>query len=299
MSQPRVNGATPTSAVPLRRCPVTHKTTDQEDFEHDFTTPGKIGNLECPFAKMAQNGLHTPNSQQDPIAAEFHADTVSTTTPSAAPVGVCPIRFLDKHSPEEIAQYFENHKHEIPRSHEVCVKRYQKNEQSIRLLDAKYGNLVNMIQGLGTKHKQYLPETDKESTAKEDGSHDEAMEKWAEDVSKSGIKSDPPQDSGEERVSHFERPLREIRVGESPSRPWGISVPVDRDIPPSAKASEEVKPAPPDPGIRVNETAAHSGDGHYPTQIVFNGPVFIGYAPEDAARFLQSLNLGTFQPQAP
>ena len=47
---------------------------------------------------------------------------------SAVDIGVCPIRFLDQHSPEEVATYFERHKHELPRSHEVCVKRYQSND---------------------------------------------------------------------------------------------------------------------------------------------------------------------------
>ena len=327
MSQPRVNGASSTAVAPPRTCPVTHQTTDQEDFEHDFTTPGKIGNLECPFAKMTQNGLHTPNSQQDPIAAEFHIDKASTVSPPAAPVGACPIRFLDKHSPEEIAQYFENHKHEIPRSHEICVKRYQKNEQSIRLLDAKYGSLVNMIQGLGNKHKQYLPEADKESTAKEDDAHNNAMEEWAENVSRSDVKPDEQIDGEEKRDSRFERPLREIRVGESPSRPWGIPVPVDQRIPVSANASDQdskrhpteppslpsartAAEAPPRPVVEAREPVriAHQPqaeaatsdckDADRPAQIVFNGPVFFGYSPEDAAKFLQALNLGDVQRQA-
>ena len=30
----------------------------------------------------------------------------------------------------------------------------------------------------------------------------------------------------EERVSHFDRPMKDVRVGESPSRPWGIQVPI-------------------------------------------------------------------------
>ena len=62
--------------------------------------------------------------------------------PENTDVGVCPIRFLDQHSPEEVATYFEKHKHELPRSHEVCVRRYQKNEEQIRKLDAKYGSPV-------------------------------------------------------------------------------------------------------------------------------------------------------------
>ena len=55
-------------------------------------------------------------------------------------------------------QYFEKHKHELPRSHEVCINRFQSNAQSIEELDRKYGDLVSMIQGLGQKHQDYLPE---------------------------------------------------------------------------------------------------------------------------------------------
>ncbi|RMZ81575.1 hypothetical protein DV737_g2487, partial [Chaetothyriales sp. CBS 132003] len=281
------NGAAPAAAVPRGRCPINHKAAaDQEDFEHDFTTPGKAGQLGCPFARMTQNGMHTPSSQLDPIALEFHADKASVASPSNGPVGVCPIRFLDKHSPEEIARFFENHKHEIPRSHEVCVRRYQRNEQGARLLDAKYGNLVNMIQGLGNKHKQYLPDADRHSVRKDgDAAQNETMQRWTEDVGQSGFRShhSPGSSNGangddaEERTGHFERPLREVRVGESPSRPWGIPVPLDREIPPSAKVSE------------AGEVAAHQ----YTPQIIFNGPVFIGYSPEDAAKFLRSLNLVT------
>ncbi|RMD44391.1 hypothetical protein DV735_g626, partial [Chaetothyriales sp. CBS 134920] len=228
------------------RCPISHKTAaDQEDFEHDFTTPGKTGQLGCPFARMTQNGMHTPSSQLDPIALEFHAaDKASVTSPSNGPVGVCPIRFLDKHSPEEIAQFFENHKHEVPRSHQLCVRRYQWNDQAARLLDAKYGSLVNMIQGLGNKHKQYLPDADRLSVRRDTYSaQNETLQRWTEDVSQSGLKSNPsPPDSNnvvngddDERTGRFDRQLREIRVGESPSRPWGIPVPLDQEIPPSAK----------------------------------------------------------------
>ena len=78
----------------------------------------------------------------DPIKAEIcgMSDHAAEEAPTEAPVvaksaienhvqsnpdpNVCPIRFLDQHSPVEAATYFENHKHEIPRSHEICVKRY-------------------------------------------------------------------------------------------------------------------------------------------------------------------------------
>lgn len=156
--------------------------------------------------------------------------------PENAEVGVCPIRFLDQHSPEELATYFERHKHELPRSHEVCVLRYQSNEDQIRELDAKYGNIVSMIQGLGAKHKDYLPEeidpAQEDETAVEDAQSAEKVRKWATNVSVRATDGQevPENDNQyeleeEDRQPHFERPLRDIRVGESPSRPWGISIP--------------------------------------------------------------------------
>lgn len=292
--------------VPPKRCPVTHKTTDQEDFEHDFTTPGRIGDLGCPFAKMT--GESGAMCGPDPIAEEFHhGEKASGRSKSSAAAGDrCPIRFLDQHSPEEVAQYFENHKHEIPRSHQICVKRYQQNEQSIRQLDAKYGSLVSMIQGLGNKHKQYLPNDEKVAGEPEQDSV-KAVERWAEDVSHRSESLQEPN-----RTPRFERPLRDIRVGESPSRPWGISVPLGKSPAPSALASDneaivEAKavsnPAAPVLDDKASDAAAkttkfqtgrpkcESERSHPQPQIVFNGPVFFGYSAEQAALFLKNLNL--------
>jgi hypothetical protein len=139
---------------------------------------------------------------------------------------------MDDHSPEELAKYFEAHKHEIPRSHAICVTRFQRSSATMRQIDAKYGSLVNMIQGLSVRHKALLPESG------ENGTSAERVEKWAEDVSSksphpatlSTVEEDevpePEVADEEDRVGHFERPLREVRVGESPSRPWGIPVPI-------------------------------------------------------------------------
>lgn len=142
--------------------------------------------------------------------------------------GVCPIRFLDQHSPEEVAAYFELHKHELPRSHEICVKRYQSNEEQIRQLDAKYGNIVSMIQGLGHKHVSLLPEklADDEQDFDDDdgGASHEKIRQWASTVDTG---PDAPMEEEEERLPHFDRPLKDVRLGESPSRPWGIQVPLD------------------------------------------------------------------------
>jgi hypothetical protein len=327
-----------TSDPVVQKCPVSHKTTNHEDMEHDFTTPGVIGNLECPFARMAENGLQPDlaNGTVDPIAAEFHPDKVSINSvpPSAQAPGKCPIRFLDQHSPEEVAKYFENHKHEIPRSHEICVKRYQQNEQSIRQLDAKYGNLVNMIQGLGVKHKQYLPGDAQNESLRPKRSSVEAVEKWTDGLSHKSL--DPmvealPRESGmgeeEQRKPHFERSLREVRVGESPSRPWGIFVPAaqkpsqsailsDRPSEPVDLARSEIsvpksvqeksaRKCPVDHGLHnslPNNTGAPKSrddlgktvgkEDPSPPHVVFNGPVFFGYSAEKAAALLQSINLG-------
>lgn len=293
------------------KCPVAHRTPDAEDFERDFTTPGVQGNLGCPFARMS-NGL--PNGldgQTDPIAAEFHQDKISTTSPvSEQKPGKCPIRFLDKHSPEEIAKYFENHKHEIPRSHEICVRRYQQNESSARQLDAKYGSLVNMIQGLGVKHKAYLPERDRiEEHDRRSSSH--AVEKWAENLSEHPPPAKDEDLPSEEapRVPHFERTLREVRVGESPSRPWGISVPADNEPSPSALQSQDgiehlkIQPesssaeadAKPTAGAAADHSEITSQKKPLPrndpastttkeprTQIIFNGPTFLTFLPEES-----------------
>ncbi|KAK3676021.1 hypothetical protein LTR78_004213 [Recurvomyces mirabilis] len=191
------------------------------------------------------------SDHNDPVEVEHAAQSHELEEqPHVVPVenaeaGVCPIRFLDQHSPEEVATYFEKHKHQLPRSHEVCVRRYQSNEEQIRQLDAKYGNLVSMIQGLGAKHKELLPdepaEEEEEEVVEFDKKSEEKVRKWASSVSVLAVDG---QDAGrgldevrdvnvdvdadadvEARRPHFERPLREIRVGESPSRPWGIPVP--------------------------------------------------------------------------
>jgi hypothetical protein len=55
----------------------------------------------------------------------------------------------------------------------------------------------------------------------------EMVQNWAKAVSADGIgQEDAAAEEEEDRESRFDRPLKEIRVGESPSRPWGISVPI-------------------------------------------------------------------------
>lgn len=306
---------TPAPAPAPQQCPVSRKVAPTyEELEKDFTTQGKPSSLECPFAKMTKNGVIDPSSQLDPIAAEFHADSLSAQSlDEARACGRCPMRFMDKHSPEEIAEYFEKHKHELPRSHEICVKRYQQNESSIRQLDEKYGNIVSMIQGLGNKHKQYLKAEDQENQSGTDQKSTAAVEKWAEAVDESGG-SEVVDTEREGRAAHFDKPLPEIRVGESPSRPWGISMPVNRPRAPSAVSSQEALPNPSrkpkqdatqkkpvmeqttPPTLQSEQTQSavstsrsRRSRGRRPNQIIFNGPVFLGYSPEQAALFLQHL----------
>ena len=254
--------------------------------EEDFTVQGRPSSLECPFAQNSQlDGI------EDPIAAEFHADNLSAQSLDAARAcGRCPIRFLDRHSPEEVAQYFENHKHELPRSHEICVKRYQQNDASIRQLDEKYGNIVSMIQGLGNKHKAYLPEGER---GIEDGGSTAAVENWVQEVDEHGDETDVDE---EPRVTRFDKPLRDVRVGESPTRPWGLSAPVgpmaqEQYRQPSAQNSVAAERP-----VAAEAPSFHGGvDGapqfstevqKLPGQVIINGPVFIGYSAEDAGKLM-------------
>ena len=247
---------------------------------------------------------------------------------------------MDQHSPEEVAQYFEKHKHELPRSHELCVKRYQSNEESIRKLDQKYGNLVSMIQGLGVKHQNMFVE--KEDVAVEDDpahekTDDSKIGKWARTVSESvGAEAAVPTAEGaedEDREPRFDRPLKEVRVGESPSRPWGIQVPLDyhkassvtsaksdptaaplelpfnvesenkakcpfdhlikSDLnPPSPKHPPKTPEKKSTPRAPVNDTPAIELKPDRPTQMIFNGPVFINYPTDQALNFLERSDFG-------
>ena len=341
--------------------------------EQDFTTPGKQGDLGCPFAAAAElrkrqsmtstsnkqaqrhrNSLPTPPDLKedlalDPIAAEFHAADVSSPPPSVSgSMSKCPIRFIDRHSPEEVAKYFENHKHEIPRSHEVCVKRYQSNEASIRQLDAKYGNLVTMIQGLGMKHQPLLPAKEEDGGQKEAEEEDavmidrrsiEKVEQWAENCNVSNTPKRNSDVTTNARIGNFERPLNEVRVGESPSRPWGIRIPCREGLALSSNPSDrltmdalqrgqaDVKAHPAtspqsaqspkagncpfgfgsteailgnigealkcsDKGERVHDQADRPAIdkrfGSERPQLIFNGPVFIGYSLEQTAELMKA-----------
>jgi hypothetical protein len=180
-----------------------------------------------------------------------------------------------------------------------------------------------MIQGLGVKHKAYLPEKDRIEDTDKSSNH--AVEKWAENISSEPTPALDQPDAQEEepRVNHFEKPLREIRVGESPSRPWGISVPADKKPSPSALQSEDgvnqdhiaSEPTPAHaaakPGkcpvdhskMKSTPVAPEASDspmdvGKRGTHITFNGPVFFGYSAEQVALLLQNTNLGNTKPSS-
>ncbi|KAK7408958.1 hypothetical protein QQX98_008836 [Neonectria punicea] len=244
--------------------------------EQDFTVEGKKGNLQCPFSKPAStdgSGEHqsntrdpTPHQSMDPICAAMYEESMSQPTrTNGSSAGKCPIRYMDKHSPQEIAHYVETHKHELPRSHEVCLRRYQRDEE-VKKMDSKYGDIVSMIEGLGQLHQPMLPETDEGPHRPSDVVQppNERVENWAQAVS---VNSDPdepqaPMQADDDRQNHFDRPLKEIRVGESPSRPWGISVPVYE---PAGQHAEQLASPPPAP-VRMPSPVQSARSAQTPTK---------------------------------
>ena len=256
---------------------------------------------------------HTQAHLEHKPALEDNSDGSISSSPSiTGSVSKCPIRMLDERSPEEIAEYFEHHKHEIPRSHEICVKRFQSNTESIRQLDAKYGTLVNMIQGLGMKHQPLLPaKGDEEDIPDVDAKSIKKVESWADNLKENPEEADlhstllaNPSDT-DAREGHFGRPLKEVRVGESPSRPWGISVPGAAAIPDIVKSEAASTPKEPETRRRrgsIEQVAiplkvyGTGGQNDDKPQMVFTGPVFIGYSAEQAAALIEKCG---WDPQGP
>ncbi|KAL9597004.1 MAG: hypothetical protein Q9219_005430 [cf. Caloplaca sp. 3 TL-2023] len=287
----------------------------------------KLDGPQCPFASqpMSNRGLSHPKESspsngsptlqdhapqkatvEDSTSTEARLAEAASYHPSqTGSAAKCPIRFLDQYSPEEVAAYFKDHKHELPRSHEVCVKRYQRNEDQIRQLDHKYGNLVNMIQGLGQKHQPMLHTKTEEENASHGHAPQTKVEAWANEVNDD---HDVGDDTPRLRDGRFDRPLKEIRVGESPSRPWGISVPHAAHIPPSAASGQDdptqsnaPPPDPPTPSSRPPEGPQKGSPIKLPSstegqaKMVFTGPVFIGYSPEQTTDMLRNMYLGKAQ----
>lgn len=274
------------------------------------STPARQSETKCAIKDdltqiiVQRNEIHGDPIPVEPIPAEAPSQPPSRTESASK----CPIRFLDQHSPEEVAEYFKNHRHEIPRSHEICVKRYQKNEDQIRQLDHKYGSLVNMIQGLGQKHQPMLHTKDEEHMSQARTSQDK-VEAWNKGIDHGHTRTKVEDGAGDntssvERHGHFERHLKEIRIGESPSRPWGISVPQGAHIPPSAASSHEEQAGvdisneaePPTPATAPDQGATRSPsksresrDSH--PNMLFTGPVFIGYTPDQITDLLQRTGL--------
>lgn len=132
----------------------------------------------------------------------------------------------------------------------------------MRHLDAKYGNLISMIRGLSVKHQAFLPGA--ENGASGSSSSAERVEKWAEDVGRTPKQEMHPtikEEEGEghheeERQGHFDRPLRDIRLGESPSRPWGIPVPIPLNPLPTSPLQSPPAPVPP-PQSQSNKPPDH------------------------------------------
>jgi hypothetical protein len=338
---------------------------DRDPLEQDFTTRGTPGRLGCPYAQTksvgsptnGRRGASTPRSSQsrgsfsgrrskrhsfhDPIRADFSCgQPISADASIDGSVPLCPIRFLDQHSPEELAKYFENHKHELPRSHEVCIRRVQEDQGAIQQLDSKYTNMVNMVTELSKVHKPMLPDPDDIAVEDGDSTHDadEKVQNWAKDVSPAiGTHISTSAEYGtSDRESRFDRPLNDVRLGESPSRPWGIPVPegnlngnsgspksdhtaspqdpisggpeitlekpkrcpfgqmMGENILPPHPLNESRPPPMREPITMPKEPEMHaepfpattSGPGPARPQMVFNGPVFIGYPVDQALAFL-------------
>ena len=306
----------PGSSLGQDPLPTDHPAVDQSttrDRGCPFAALSHIGEQENPMPDRAviqrPDSLPTPPPTQEHFAGIPHEDSQDqhhSPPPSVSgSIYKCPIRMLDERSPEEIAKFFENHKHEIPRSHEICVRRYQSNSQTIRELDARYGNLANMIKGLGMKHQPLLPskEDDEEDDPALDTKSMRKVESWAQHVDRDNGDADLPNDtkthlSGfDDRQGQFDRPLKEIRLGESPSRPWGIPVPPTAV--PQLKLGKSVStPTPKDAQIKAGKGSHGDKAGISPAQrtdehdddkprMLFTGPVFIGYGPEQASAFIK------------
>ena len=184
---------------------------------------------------------------------------------------------------------------------------------------------MNMIQGLGAKHMSLLPDAKEEedNSPAMHGKSIEHIKNWAEGVqegpeealertTKPDSISDPePKPGGtrksvfdttgqadsRENHSHLHYNLKEIRVGESPSRLGGVTVPMPFDDDDNDEVDDDD-----DDDKAYSQPAAEGRDsqtsllqerprqqrvGRHHPRMVFTGPVFIGYSPEQAANVLR------------
>ncbi|KAL8739705.1 MAG: hypothetical protein Q9184_008573 [Pyrenodesmia sp. 2 TL-2023] len=174
-----------------------------------------------------------------------------------------------------------------------------------------------MIQGLGQKHQPLLHTRVEGENVSQGRNSQENVEVWAHKVDGDGEASINGQDdvngndgvaddiTDGQRDGRFDRPLKEIRVGESPSRPWGISVPQAAPIRSSA-VSAEAKPdldASHEPGLstplsapveekRTRSHARRDDSSDRRPKMLFTGPVFVGYAPDQITDILTRTGLG-------
>lgn len=115
------------------------------------------------------------------------------------------------------------------------------------------------------------------------------------------INEDDAAQDANSREGRFERPLKDVRVGESPSRPWGISVPfADDGLTAEGRVSEtslmQELPQSTAAEVDVEKAIPRPKDEKQP-KMLFTGPVFIGYGPEQAAALLKATGLAAMKPE--
>jgi hypothetical protein len=199
------------------------KSADPGDIERDFTTPGTPGGLGCPFAggRLAAptNGHHrgasTPRSSLSRLSLGRRSRKASFHDPIKA---------------------------------EECVS-----SPMSKNLNSKYDSMVSMVKGLSAVHSSLLPNTEDIAVEIEDDGEEvvntstSKVERWAQAVSASdeGHEEAIASDDDGGRETRFDRSLKDVRVGESPSRPWGIPVPEEFDVngdEPSKKSDATASP---------------------------------------------------------
>lgn len=174
-----------------------------------------------------------------------------------------------------------------------------------------------MIQGLGQKHQPLLHTRADGENASQGRTSQEHVEDWAHKVDSDAEGSShshggadradaaAEDDDISQRDGRFDRPLKEIRVGESPSRPWGISVPQAAPIPSSAvsvqakpdldPSHEPGLPTPSSAHLEERRTKSHTRQDESTDRrpkMIFTGPVFMGYSPEKINDILTRTGLG-------